>query len=461
MKMRGQSSTIVQRKFGDQPQNSSKKYTWDEVHNHRSTDDCWFVVKGKVYDVTSWVPKHPGGKIIMNGAGRDATPMFMSYHPLYVQSYLSKYEIGEIEDYKPYYNWDSEFYKTVKSRVDDFLKKNHIQNDSYTMYMKSLLLVIAWFVLYYYTVILGNVWLCFIFGYVHSHFGISVAHDGLHGAYSKRPFFRIFAARAMDLMGGSSISWVVQHNIGHHPNSNRQGGYYHQDFDPDTTSGYPYVRITPHHKWLPHHRYQHYYIWLLLGAVGFKWFIADIKTVLRKRYNTLEFFHISSTDFFLSFFFKGLFLFYMGFMPSYLHGLSTGLTITFLFFWTNSNHMVLMFSVNHLTEPADFPDELTNERDWAKLQVLTSTNFGINSSLWTLLSGGLNYQIEHHLFPGVCHMYLPLIHPIVKKTCEEFKIPYSAFPSYFDALYSHYAHLRELGNPDLTRVPKPVAGACS
>jgi len=123
--------------------------------------------------------------------------------------------------------------------------------------------------------------------------------------------------------------------------------------------------------------------------------------------------------------------------------------------------MVLMFSVNHLTEPADFPDELTNERDWAKLQVLTSTNFGINSSLWTLLSGGLNYQIEHHLFPGVCHMYLPLIHPIVKKTCEEFKIPYSAFPSYFDALYSHYAHLRELGNPDLTRVPKPVAGACS
>ncbi len=56
-----------------------------------------------------------------------------------------------------------------------------------------------------------------------------------------------------------------------------------------------------------------------------------------------------------------------------------------------------MFSVNHLTAESEFPNENFKERDWAKLQILTSTNFAVGSKLWTWLSGGLNYQIEHHV----------------------------------------------------------------
>lgn len=91
-----------------------KKYSWDEISKHRHANDCWIVVKGKVYDVTSWVPLHPGGRLILNGAGRESTALFLSYHPLNVEGRLAKYLIGEVDDYRPYYQWDGEFYPVLK-----------------------------------------------------------------------------------------------------------------------------------------------------------------------------------------------------------------------------------------------------------------------------------------------------------------------------------------------------------
>ncbi len=94
---------------------NTRIFTWDEVKKHNKLDDCWIVVHGKVYNVTPWVPKHPGGSIISNGAGREATALFISYHPLYVSSKLEDYLIGEVSPYHPYYTWDqSQFYTSVK-----------------------------------------------------------------------------------------------------------------------------------------------------------------------------------------------------------------------------------------------------------------------------------------------------------------------------------------------------------
>jgi len=111
-----------------------------------------------------------------------------------------------------------------------------------------------------------------------------------------------------------------------------------------------------------------------------------------------------------------------------------------------------MFSVNHLTDLSTFPDEKVVNRDWARLQVMTATNFAVGSKFWTAFSGGLNYQIEHHLFPYLCHVYLPLISPIVQQTCKEFGVPYLTFPSFWDALAGYITHLRNLGNPDQKKI---------
>jgi fatty acid desaturase len=96
-----------------------------------------------------------------------------------------------------------------------------------------------------------------------------------------------------------------------------------------------------------------------------------------------------------------------------------------------------MFGVNHLTEDCTFPDgDLPyDKRDWAVLQVMTASNFATSSYFWTAISGGLNFQIEHHLFPGINHTHLPAISPIIVQTCKEFGVKYHCFPTFWSALY--------------------------
>ncbi len=177
-------------------------------------------------------------------------------------------------------------------RVEAHFKQRGITgSDSTAMFLKSAFIIFTWFVLYYIAMIKGNVMMAVLLGLetvgfacnlcsvVHSQFGISIAHDGNHGSYSYRhPWLCRLAAHAMDIMGGSSFVWVHQHNIGieyfwinhlsgHHPYANREGGFYNEDYDPDSTSSFPVLRTHPNQAWKPHIQYQH-------------WCICQHKTVL-------------------------------------------------------------------------------------------------------------------------------------------------------------------------------------
>jgi len=284
-----------------------------------------------------------------------------------------------------------------------------------------------------------------ILGIFHGHIGIQVAHDGNHGSYSKRPWITKLAAVSMDLMGASSVNWEIQHNVGHHPNSNRKGDYYDEDYDPDAKSGHPFVRLTPNHPWQPMHRYQHIYIWALFSIVGLKWLYGDLRALFLKKYQSFAYWDISTGLILWSLFCKALFISYTFGIFSYFYGVFTGWWMFFFFLASQSYVFILMFGVNHLTEENIFPNEESRERDWAKLQVRTASNFALKSRLWLWLSGGLNFQIEHHLFPSICHIYLPYIAPVVQQTCKEFNVPYSAYDTYWDALGSYYNHIKHLG----------------
>jgi len=253
----------------------------------------------------------------------------------------------------------------------------------------------------------------------------------------------------MDFMGGSSIVWLHQHNIGHHPNSNREGTAVGHDIDPDTQSGAPIVRLSPGQPWRPHHQYQHIYVWVMFGAVTFKWSLNDFKAFFRRKYAMIDMFELTRGDFLQLTVGKLVFFFYVILVPLYFHPLWKVITMFVLMMMSVSYWFVLMFSVNHMTAEAIFPSE-TDDRDWARLQVLTATNYAVGSTLWTWLSGALNYQIEHHLFPSIPHTYLPLISPIVQKTCKEFEVPYKSYDSYFTAIHGHYLFLKHLGEKPST-----------
>jgi len=428
---------------------SLSKYSWEEIHKHTGRDDCWMVIHGKVYDVSSWVERHPGGDLIMQGAGREATPFFVPYHPTKVTALLKKYEIGEVDNYKPYYSWNSEFYSVLKRRVEEFGLTTNIKSDPISMYIKSLFVLVMWTTFYYYGMIQGSFLCALLFGFFHANIGVQIAHDGGHGAYSKSKHVNFIAGALTDLMGGSWLIWAMQHNIGHHPHTNRQGDYQDEDFDPDARSGFPLIRLSPQFPYKPRYQYQHIYIWFLFAFVGIKWMYGDLKYFIKGNYQTIHFWGFSEWNFRMQVLTKSFFFFYTFFIPVYLHGLIWGTLLTCALFTASSYLFSLQFAVNHLTDVVDFPSSgpEQKERDWAKLQVETSTNYSIDSMFAWQMSGGLNYQIEHHLFPYICHMNLPKISPIVRQTCKEYGVRYYSFDSYFSAVRSYYDHLKRLGQP--------------
>jgi len=201
-----------------------------------------------------------------------------------------------------------------------------------------------------------------------------------------------------------------------------------------------------------YHRWQYIYIWFLLCFFAIKWLFDDIAYFAQKRYINVRFFRTGDSDLLFFAFSKLLCIFYLFFIPFYLHSFPRSLLLSFCCLSVTSYMLVLMFSVNHLSGVSIFPDCTTSTRDWARLQVETSSNFGVGSVYWTWISGGLNYQIEHHLFPSICHVHLPQISAIVQQTCREYKIPYNAFASYSDAFSSFYQTIKRLGLPNEPKV---------
>ena len=215
-----------------------KLYTWDEVVKHDKVNDCWLVIHGKVYDVTKWVPQHPGGKIIYDGAGGDSTGVWESYHPqsLLTKGVPSTYLIGEVRDYKDFYSWDGEFYKTVKERVEAAIPRHKRRNDP-QMTNKCILLLVLYFISLFLYIYYCTWWSAIFWGLLCSQLGVNIMHDGNHMAFTSSKSLSWAAGHALDLIGSSSVVYRRSHTFGHHSCVN----HYELDRSFDTT--FPLMRL--------------------------------------------------------------------------------------------------------------------------------------------------------------------------------------------------------------------------
>ena len=68
------------------------------------------------------------------------------------------------------------------------------------------------------------------------------------------------------------------------------------------------------------------------------------------------------------------------------------------------------------------------ESEWAVHQVATTVNFATQNKMWNWLFGGLNFQVEHHLFPRISHVHYPELNKRLKQVCAEFNVAYQEFP---------------------------------
>jgi len=179
-------------------------FTWEEIIEHDRRSDCWVVIHGKVYDLTHFVPIHPGGEIIYDGAGGDCTPMWESYHPLETAKARppERYCIGYVRDYIDFYSWDGEFYNVLKERVEAAIPKKLRRYDP-RMYIKTIVVLILWFCAAFYYFVYNNYLSAILFGLISGQIGVNIMHDGNHMAYSNNKWMNTISGASLELLGTS------------------------------------------------------------------------------------------------------------------------------------------------------------------------------------------------------------------------------------------------------------------
>jgi fatty acid desaturase len=287
--------------------------------------------------------------------------------------------------------------------------------------------------------------------------GVSIMHDANHGAYSNSGALNAAMAATCDLAGSSSYMWRQQHVVGHHAFTNVVG------LDPDIHAGVAedraFFRLAHAHAWHPWHVWQHVYLGALYSLLAVKSiYVDDFRALIVGRLGPVTIKRPTAREAALLWTGKALYGAYMLAAPAALSPHSWG---RLLALWATINAvtglmLALMFTVAHVVGDVAYlerggPSGRAVARGWAAAQVATTADFAHGSRFWTHVSGGLNHQVVHHLFPGVCHCHYPALAPIVLRTAAEFGVPYKVYPSFCSAVAAHFAHLRAMGAP--LRVP--------
>eukprot|EP01114_Cavostelium_apophysatum_P024490 TRINITY_DN959_c0_g1_i1.p1 TRINITY_DN959_c0_g1~~TRINITY_DN959_c0_g1_i1.p1 ORF type:complete len:474 (-),score=90.37 TRINITY_DN959_c0_g1_i1:31-1452(-) len=444
------------------PKNSSGQegISWTELATHNVREDCWFAVRGKVYNVTSWIAKHPGGEdtIVLNG-GKDATVLFEIYHPTKIYSMLAPYYVGEIshdEDH-PAFPPMSPFYLSMKKKVEDyFVGKKMSPRHAPEMLLRTVLLIAVAFGLHYLSIFASNVVASFLYAFV---MGIVCAlicfmpvHEGSHASTTESPLmWRILGAVHDFVNGASFYTWLHQHFLGHHPYTNVSSDSELVDtLDPDVLTHDPDLRrIKPHQKYFDHYKWQQIYMPILYGLLGFKYRINDISIVFFTKVNgainvnPLNKWHM--TMFVAG---KLFFVFYRIVLPCFFIPVWQSIMLFVVSDLITSYVLAFVFQVNHVIPQAKWPrvDKagMVN-MDWAEMQLCTTLDYAHGDWMTTFLTGALNYQVTHHLFPYISQVHYMEIAPIIRQHCKEAGITYNLLPNFTEALKAHIKYLGIMG----------------
>jgi linoleoyl-CoA desaturase len=351
----------------------------------------------------------------------------------------------------PKFSGRSDFQRELRRRIDAFFEQpGRRRRDSPQIYAKSILILALFFGLYVLLVFVAQTWwqalpLALLLGLVTAGIGLNIQHDGGHQAASDRPWVNKLMAMTLDLIGGSSYVWRHRHNVLHHTYVNLTG----HDTDVDIGA---LGRVTPYQKRRWFHRWQHYYMWLLYGLMAIRWqLFGDYLNVIKGRIDNHPIPRPKGWELVIFLGGKLMFLVLALGVPMIFHpwwvvlifygvvGMVTGVTLS------------VVFQLAHTVEEVNFieppeSDEIDNA--WAIHQVESTVDFARASRTAAWLLGGLNYQIEHHLFTRICHINYPAISKIVEQTCHDFGVGYHEHRTFWSGVASHFRWLRHMGLAD-------------
>ncbi len=420
-----------------------------EVARHDGRDGTyWLEIRGEVYDITDFIRRHPGGDILKLGAGRHATVLFESYHPgpsheraLRVLARKATH-VGTLCPQEQEFYGDPAFFEDVRARVDALLTERglHYHSRAWAILAEAialpLLFTLAWvFRVWWSESLLIAYGAAVAGGVLLARMGF-VMHSGNHAALSRKPGPNRYAGMLMDFIGGSSLVWQAEHQYSHHGRPNVLGK------DNDCQIGTPLLRFHPSlpHRWIHRIQVPGLAIGMSIGLI--KWIITDLQYALRRRVTHVAF-HLNRPQWARLIGFKSLWMVMHLVIPIIVAGPLHALLSAFVMLAVGAYYMEGIFIVNHLQR------DLVPQRDvhWAVQQIQGTANWSSGSHLANFISGSLNHQVEHHLFPSMSVYLYPTIAPVVRKACEDHGLGYRDYPGFAAALAGTAGYLHELGRP--------------
>ncbi len=342
-----------------------------------------------------------------------------------------------------------DFHTVLKDRVNQYFAEHHRSpTGNFALLFKAILFTLLYLAIYTHLVFFTpETWIaipeCIFFGLLTAAIGFNVMHDGAHGSFSKSKILNKAAGSSLNFLGGSAIMWNMKHNIIHHTYTNIDG------IDDDIEAR-PWLRFASTQKKLKMHKFQQYYFWFLYALLHIVWiFLSDYQKYFKRRIGVVQLRKMTPYEHFSFWTAKVIYTFMFVILPIILLGFVPWiigfLTVTLVTGFATS----IVFQLAHTVEHTDFPmpSEVTGkiESEWAVHQINTTANFATKNKTISWLLGGLNFQIEHHLFPRISHIHYPAISKIIKKTCGEYNIQYIEFPKMRHAIVSHIHYLKRLG----------------
>ncbi len=353
----------------------------------------------------------------------------------------------------------ADFSQTLKERVKEYFLNNDIRKDGGSAIVWKTVVMCLMFLIPYSILLLGvsdNIFIFFLLwtlmGIGTAGLGLNVMHDAIHGAYSKSPKVNKFMGYVLNLIGGHTEIWRLQHNVLHHSFTNIDGG----DEDIFVT---PILRFSPNQRLMTIHRFQHIYAWFLYGLMTLsKLVYNDIVRAFRYRkmglIKTDKAFAGVLSDILL---WKVIYLSYTLLVPLLVLDFAPWLVVVgyLLMHFVTGLLLSLVFQSAHVMPECEFPipdDEGNVENNFVVHQLATTTNFAPKNRFLSWAIGGLNFQVEHHLFPTICHVHYAELSRIVSSTAKEFGIAYHTQRSFLSAIISHGKMLFMLGRTPVTEL---------
>lgn len=344
-----------------------------------------------------------------------------------------------------------QFAAAVRKNVNDYFKERNLSTKGKLPLTIQTISMLSFYIVPFVLLMIFavNIWIAIaltvVMGVGMAGIGMCVMHDAVHGSFSSRPWVNKLFGASMYLLGSNVLNWKVQHNIIHHAYTNVSG------LDEDIDSKGP-IRLSEHAPLKKIHRFQYIHAFFFYGLLTLSKLIRDFGQLVKyyrkgitKHY---KFNHVG--EYIKMVLFKAAYLFLFIGVPILFSSFTWWQVLVgfCIMHWTAGIILSIVFQMAHVVEGVEQP--LPNENgviecEWAVHEMRTTADFARNNRLLNWYVGGLNFQIEHHLFPNICHIHYRKIAPIVERTALEYGVVYHLKPSFRNALRSHIRMLKQLG----------------